>query len=83
MLSILLISSLIAFLLCGWDKFCALSRRRRVPEAILFAVSICLGAAGMWAGMVLFHHKTRKAKFRFGIPLLFFIQLFLLWRLTA
>ncbi|MEH6978932.1 DUF1294 domain-containing protein, partial [Bacillus pseudomycoides] len=33
------------------------------------------GAVGAWIGMYVFHHKTHKGKFVFGIPVLVVITL--------
>ncbi|MFR8311759.1 MAG: DUF1294 domain-containing protein [Ruminococcus sp.] len=37
------------------------------------------GSAGALLGMQFFHHKTRKWKFRLGVPLILAAQL-ILWR---
>ena len=63
--------NLMAFILTGKDK--AQSMRRgveRVPEGQLFFMASMFGAAGVYAGMLLFRHKTKKWYFVIGIPLL-------------
>jgi uncharacterized membrane protein YsdA (DUF1294 family) len=60
-----------AFLVMWWDK----SRSRksgaeRVSEATIFLLAAACGAVGIYAGMILFRHKTRKWQFILGIPLL-------------
>ncbi len=69
-----------ALLLMGQDK--ALSRKKdqgsRTSEGLLFLMAILGGALGVYAGMFLFRHKTRKPSFLIGIPILFFQQLLLL-----
>lgn len=62
--------NLIDFFLMGWDKSCARRGRRRVPEKMLFLPAVLGGAAGGWAGMYLFRHKTRHWYFVLGMPLL-------------
>lgn len=62
--------NLIALLLMAWDKSCARKHRRRIPEKMLFLPAVLGGAAGGWAGMYLFHHKTRHWYFVLGMPLL-------------
>ena len=42
----------------------------RTPEGILFFLAASFGAIGIYTGMFLFRHKTRKWYFIFGIPLL-------------
>ena len=70
--------SLTALILFGLDKMRAVSGSRRIPEAALLAVSLLGGAAGGLLGMLLFHHKTRKPKFRILTPLFLVIHLALL-----
>lgn len=70
--------SLVDFALCGWDKRCARRARRRVPERRLLGLAALGGAAGLWAGMYLFHHKTRHWYFVWGAPVFFALHLALL-----
>jgi len=60
--------SLTAFLLFGVDKARAKRRQWRIPEKVLFGVSILGGALGALIGMGLFRHKTKHLSFRIGIP---------------
>ena len=64
-----------AFLMYGIDKWNAKRERRRIPEKTLLGIAAIGGSIGAYAGMQLFHHKTRKPKFYIGIPLIFAIQL--------
>lgn len=63
------VTSALAFLLFGWDKLMAKTRRRRVPEAALLGCALLGGSAGAALGMAAFHHKTRKPLFRWLVPL--------------
>ena len=63
--------SLICF---GLDKLFAKKRHFRISEACLLSVSVIGGSLGSIIGMVLFHHKISKPKFRYTIPLLFLLQ---------
>ena len=63
------------FCLMGLDKYRARIRQWRVPEKILFGAALLGGSAGAWAGMYVFHHKTRHWYFVVGIPLLLAAQL--------
>lgn len=74
----LAVLSLADLALCGWDKRCARRGRRRVPERRLLGLAALGGAAGLWAGMYLFRHKTRHWYFVWGAPALFAVQLALL-----
>lgn len=73
----LLGANLGALLLCGWDKRAARRGRRRVPERRLFCWALLGGSAGLWAGMRLFHHKTRHPAFIWGVPAILAGQLLL------
>ena len=46
-----------------------------MPEKILFGAALLGGSAGAWAGMYVFHHKTRHWYFVVGIPLILAVQL--------
>lgn len=64
----------IEFLLYGLDKQKAKRHKWRIPEATLLGVAFLGGSIGAFLGMQVFHHKTRKAKFYIGVPLIFFLQ---------
>lgn len=76
--------SLVDLALCGWDKRRARRGGRRVPERRLLGLAALGGGAGLWAGMYLFHHKTRHWYFVAAAPALTVLQLALLgwlaWR---
>ena len=80
----LLAANLFAFCLCGWDKRCARRGAWRIPERTLLLSALLGGSIGFLCGMKFFHHKTRKPKFRFGVPAILIAQLVLagvlLWR---
>jgi len=62
--------NLIAFIVCGIDKYKAQHDLWRVPEKTLFLLSVIGGALGFFFGMKSFRHKTRHLKFQILIPLL-------------
>ena len=70
--------NLITFFLFGLDKYKAAKHRFRIPERVLLGASALGGALGGLLGMLLFHHKTRKAKFRIWIPSLLLADFILL-----
>ena len=57
-----------------WDKRRARLHRWRIPEKVLFGVSLLGGSAGTWAGMYLFRHKTKHWYFVVGMPLILVCQ---------
>ena len=69
LLTYLAILNLLAFLMCGLDKWKARRGFWRVPERVLFGLSFLGGGAAFFMGMRLFHHKTRHWSFRILIPL--------------
>lgn len=61
-----------AFIIFGLDKMSARMRGQRIPEIILYALSLLGGFAGAFIGMIFFRHKTSRASF-YIFPLLCFI----------
>lgn len=70
--------NLLAFAVCGWDKWAAKRGARRVPERRLLLFCALGGSPAFLLGMALFRHKTRKPKFYVGVPLILAVQLALL-----
>ena len=64
-------------LLYGRDKLKAQRGRWRIPERVLIGAAV-FGVFGAAAGMLVFHHKTRKLKFRIAIPLIMISEIILL-----
>ncbi len=57
------------------DKKKARLRKRRTSEGTLFLLALFGGSLGIYAGMMIFRHKTTKKKFTVLIPLIFILQL--------
>lgn len=70
--------NLITFLMYGADKWKAVHKRWRIPEAVLIVTACAGGSVGGLLGMYAFHHKTRKPAFRFGLPAVLVLQILLL-----
>ena len=66
---------MLTFVVYGIDKWKARRGRWRVPEATLLVLAVAGGSVGAWVAMQLFRHKTQKKKFRYGVPVLFVLQL--------
>ena len=75
----LILMNLIGFGLMGIDKQRARRRVWRIPEKVLFGAALLGGSVGAWAGMYLFHHKTRHWYFVVGMPLILAVQAALVW----
>lgn len=60
------------------DKWKSKGRGRRIPEKTLFAAAFLGGGFGVYLGMRLFHHKTLHNKFKYGIPAVCLINIFIL-----
>lgn len=73
--------NLCAFSAFGLDKWKSRTRRRRIPEGTLLALSWATGAPGAWLGMQVFRHKTRKTSFkvRMALTTVFNLAWVLLW----
>lgn len=70
----LLAINVLAFAVYGVDKWKARQGRWRVPEATLLGLAALGGSVGAWVAMQLFRHKTKKNKFRYGVPIMFVLQ---------
>lgn len=71
----LLIINAVGFFIMLVDKRKAKKNLWRIPEATLLTVAAIGGSIGAFAGMRVFHHKTRKPKFYIGIPAILILQL--------
>ena len=67
--------NVLTFAVYGVDKWKARQGRWRVPEATLLGLAALGGSVGAWVAMQLFRHKTKKNKFRYGVPIMFVLQL--------
>lgn len=70
----LLIINALGLLIMLVDKEKAKKHLWRIPESTLLTVAALGGSVGCYAGMRVFHHKTRKPKFYIGIPVIFAVQ---------
>ena len=70
----ILVMSIVAFCVCGADKFAAQRQKSRVPEKVLFLLSALGGSVGMYLGMFTFRHNTKHWYFVVGIPAIILVQ---------
>ena len=77
-LLLILIQSVITFALFGIDKSKAVRNEWRISEKTLLTFSFLFGAAGGLCGMMVFHHKTQKWKFKILVPFFAILHLALL-----
>ena len=73
----LLLINAIGFLLMLVDKYKAKRNLWRIPEKTLIGVAVIGGSIGAIAGMNLFRHKTKHAKFYIGLPVILALQIIL------
>lgn len=74
----ILVINAASFLAMGIDK--KRSRRRhkwRISEAAFFVLALFGGSVGCICGMYLFHHKTLKPAFQYGMPAILILQVVL------
>lgn len=60
------------------DKRKAILHQWRYRENSLLLIAVLGGSIGILLGMIIFHHKTNKPKFKIGIPLIICIQFLML-----
>ena len=61
------------------DKHRAVTKQRRIPEYALWIVSVIGGAAGSFLGMRACRHKTKHMTFAIGMPVLMFVEIFIIY----
>lgn len=66
-----------AFLIFGLDKWKAKTDQWRIPENTLMLLALAGGSVGALLGMRTWRHKTQHAKFKYGIPAIILVQIFL------
>ena len=74
----LAVVNVVTFALFAYDKYCAQHDRWRVRESTLLFWSAIGGALGAGIAMEICRHKTLHLKFKFGVPLLLFVQIILI-----
>lgn len=80
----IVIINLIGFMIMGIDKKKARIGAWRIPEKVLFGTALLGGGLGAWIGMYVFRHKTKHWYFKYGLPVIFIVELLVsLWLLVS
>lgn len=69
--------NLFTFFMMWLDKRKAKKGKWRIPENTLLLLVLLGGGIGGIAGMYIFHHKTQKAKFVIGFPVILICEIIL------
>lgn len=72
-----IILNTISMTLMYMDKYYARTSRYRISESVLLWTSFLGGSLGGFLGMKLFKHKTRRPKFKLGLPLMILLHIFI------
>ena len=70
----LLAVNAVTFIVYGIDKYKAKHAKWRISEATLLMLAVIGGSIGAWCGMKVWHHKTMHMKFKYGVPIIFILQ---------
>lgn len=70
----LIVANVVTFFMYGVDKWKAKRSKWRIREAALLLLAALGGSIGAWLGMKVWRHKTMHKKFKYGIPLIFILQ---------
>lgn len=73
----LIIINIIAFLAMFIDKRKAKYGKWRIKEHTLFILALIGGSIGAIIGMYTFRHKTKKARFFVGFPVILIVEVLL------
>ena len=71
--------NIVVFGVYWWDKRAARNNVWRIRESTLLVLAFAGGGPGAFAGQRLLRHKTRKQPFRVLLPILFVLQITLLF----
>lgn len=73
----LIIVNIVAFLAMFIDKRKAKYGKWRIKEHTLFILALIGGSIGAIIGMYTFRHKTKKARFFIGFPVILIVEVLL------
>ena len=76
-ISALIIINMAGIIIVAADKRKAIRKRWRIPEKTFFLIALLGGSPGVYAGLLIFRHKTRHWYFMLGIPAIIILQAFI------
>jgi uncharacterized membrane protein YsdA (DUF1294 family) len=79
----LLVINGVTFFVYGIDKYKAKHAKWRISEITLLSFTAIGGSIGAWCGMKVWHHKTMHKKFKYGVPIIFFLQVAIALRIVG
>ena len=78
----LIIINILTFIMFGVDKSNAVHGKWRIRELVLLFHAFIGGSLGGILAMKIFHHKTQKGKFSFGLPIILLFHILVIVYLT-
>lgn len=70
--------NVLSFIIMHYDKNNARRGKKRVSETSLLTMAAIGGSVSMLIAMYVYHHKTNKILFKYGIPLIIILQIALI-----
>ena len=70
----LVLLNIFTLIIMGFDKRQATSISKRIPEKTILFLCLLFGSFGVYVGVLLFRHKTKKKRFVYGLPPLMLLQ---------
>lgn len=78
----LIVINIVAFLVMFYDKKRAINEQFRVPENVLFLLTILGGSGGIFAAMEILRHKSSKNSFKLKVSIIVLVQIVILYLLN-
>lgn len=75
----LIVINIVSFLVVLYDKNRAINEQFRVPEKVLFLLTLIGGSAGIFAGMRMLRHKSSKNSYKLTVSIIVMIQIVILY----
>ena len=72
------IINFIGFVAMGIDKARAKAGAWRISEKTLLGIAVFGGGLGVWFGMETFRHKTKHWYFKYGVPVIWLVEIMVL-----